>query len=188
MSGSLELVLLKCPQCGTPVPAEEDEIAWTCATCGQGWQLTADGLAPQVVRWMAAAPNARPESWRPMWIFAAQVSFAQRDTWQRATQPDKLWQQPVRFYVPAYPCALAQMQKLGAELTRKQVVLPAGPAQGPLKGVTLLPSDAVAAAEFIVLTIEAERNDKLKSVNFTINFGPPDLWVLPYKGDWPILP
>lgn len=188
MSGSLELVLLKCPQCSTPVPAEEDEIAWVCATCANGWQLTDTGLAPQTVRWMAAPANAKPESWRPLWVFAAQVTFTQRQNWQRAAEPEALWQRPVRFYVPAYACPLEQLEKLGAELTRHQTILPTGPALGAIRGVSLLPADAAAAAEFIVLTIEAERKDKLKQVNFTINSGPADLWMVPFRGDWPILP
>jgi len=188
MSGSVELVLLKCPQCSTPLPAEEDEIAWVCATCGRGWQLTDTGLSPLTVYWMAAPLNAKPESWRAMWIFNGQVRFQQRENWQRAADPDALWQRPVRFYVPAYACPLEHLEKLGAELTRKQVILPVGPALGALKGVTLLPADASAAAEFIVLTVEAERKDKIKAINFTLQFGPADLWVLPYRGDWPLLP
>ncbi len=187
MSGSVELILLKCPQCSTPVPAEEDEIAWTCANCGQGWQLNDTGLAPLTVRWMPAPAQARPESWRPVWIFAAQVTFTQRENWQRAADPDQLWQRPVRFYVPAYTCPLDHLEKLGADLTRQQAFLPTGPALGPLKGVTLLPADAIAAAEFIVLTIEAERKDKIKSINFTLNYGPAELWVLPFQGDGPLL-
>ena len=187
MSGSIELVLLKCPQCSAPLPAEEDEIAWVCATCGAGWQLTEQGLAPQVVRWMATPPNARPESWRPIWVFAAQVVFQQRLNWQRAADPEPMWQRPVRFYVPAYACDLEHLEQLGGNLTRHQTIFPLGPAQGAIKGVNLLPEDAKAAAEFIVLTIEAERKDKLKQVSFTINAGPPDLWLVPYQGDRPLV-
>ncbi len=187
MSGSIELVLLKCPQCSTPLPAEEEEIAWVCANCGQGWQLNDTGLAAQVVRWMAVPPNAKPDTWRPIWVFAGQVTFTQRENWQRAAEPDALWQRPVRFYVPAYTCPLEHLEKLGAELTRNQTIFPTGPALGAIKGVTLLPADAAAAAEFIVLTIEAERKDKIKVVNFTLNFGPADLWMVPYRGDWPLL-
>ena len=98
-----------------------------------------------------------------------------------------LWQRPVRFYVPAYTCPLEHLEKLGAELTRNQTIFPTGPALGAIKGVTLLPADAAAAAEFIVLTIEAERKDKIKVVNFTLNFGPADLWMVPFRGDWPLL-
>jgi hypothetical protein len=43
----------------------------------------------------------------------------------------------------------------------------------------LLPAEARTVAEFIVLTIEAERKDKLKSIEVRLNMGSPDLWVLP---------
>jgi len=33
--------------------------------------------------------------------------------------------------------------------------------------------------EFVVLTIEADRKDKLKTVEFRLDLGEPELWVLP---------
>jgi hypothetical protein len=33
-------------------------------------------------------------------------------------------------------------------------------------------------AEFIVLAIEAERKDQLRSLNFNLNLAAPELWIL----------
>jgi hypothetical protein len=188
MTESVELVLLKCLQCGTPVPAEEDEIAWSCATCGRGLQLTESELIPIEVSWAAARPGQRPEQWRPLWVFTATVRFLRRESFSGGSQPHKLWQQPVRFYIPAYACSLQHLERLGADLVEQQPVLQPGPPMGLVKGCTLLPQDARAAAEFVVLTLEADRKDKLKTVDFGLDLaGPPALWVVPFAGDRPLV-
>jgi hypothetical protein len=186
MNSSVTLNLLKCPQCSTPVPAEEDEVAWVCATCGAGLQLSQTGLAPVAVHW-AAAPAAAPVSqrvdgWRPFWVFTGSAHFSSRLSFTGQAAPEPLWNNPVRFFVPAYVCPLAQLQSLGADLTRRQPALQAGPA-GTLAGCTFLPEDAEQAAEFVVLTIEAARPDKLRLVQFNLQLAAPELWVLPFSGE-----
>ena len=39
--------------------------------------------------------------------------------------------------------------------------------------------DVLAAAEFIVIAIEAERKDKIKSIDFELKLSKPVLWILP---------
>jgi hypothetical protein len=183
MTTSVTLKLLKCPTCSTPVPAEEDEAAWVCATCGAGLQLTSDGLAPLTVHWAVARQGARPDAWRPFWALAGQAQFHQRVSYKGHEEPEPLWARPVRFYVPAFAITLDKLQSLGADLTRRQPALRPGPAAGALQGVSLLPDDARRVAEFVVLTIEATRPDKLRSVQFDLQLAAPELWVLPFAGE-----
>jgi hypothetical protein len=183
MATSIELVLLKCGQCSTPLPAEEDEVAWVCPTCGKGWLLVETGLVPQAVDWAVPRAGARPDSWRPFWVWSGQARFLRRDAFRGRGDPDPLWaRNPCRFYLPAYNCELAQLEDIGADLVRRQVELRAGPPAGPLQGCTLLPDEARRALEFVVLTIEAERKDKLRHVEFGLDLGAPELWVLPMEG------
>ena len=183
MNTSVTLKLLKCPQCSTPVPAEEDEAAWVCATCGTGLQLTDDGLATLAVHWAVPRPGARADNWRPFWVFLGTTQFHQRVSFAGHMEPEPLWSQPIHFYVPAYTCPLAQLQSLGADLTHRQPALQPGPVAGQLPGVTFLPDDARRVAEFVVLTIEAARPDKLRSIQFDLQLAPPELWLLPFAGD-----
>src|ERR1700694_4656932 len=143
MNSSVTLNLLKCPQCSTPVPAEETEVAWVCATCGAGLQLGAGGLAAVAVHWAAAATapsvltraGARVDGWRPFWVFTGRAHFSSRQSFAGQTAPESLWNTPLRFFVPAYICPRAQLQSLGADLTQRQPALQAGPA-GALTGCT----------------------------------------------------
>ena len=180
---SVELSLLKCPRCSAFVPAQEDEIAWVCAQCGQGLQLTETGLASLAVNWAAASPGLAQLRWLPFWVFTGTVKFTRRESYSGSRPPEKLWNAPCRFYVPAFAIPLQQMQDLGAELTRRQIFLKAGPAQGALTGCTFHLDDARQAVEFIVLTIEAAQSDKLKAVDFSLQLAAPELWVLPFTGE-----
>jgi hypothetical protein len=179
---SIALGLLKCPRCGALVPAQEEEVAWVCAQCSQGLQLAPAGLAPLSVNWAAARPGGQLR-WAPFWVFVGAVTFNRRESYHGSRPPERLWATPVRFYVPAFAAPLRQMADLGADLTRRQVRLTAGPAQGALTGCTLGLDDAAQAADFIVLTIEAAQSDKLKSVDFALKLSQPELWLLPFAGE-----
>lgn len=181
MSGGVELILLKCPQCSTPVPAEEDEVAWVCATCGQGLQLGEASLLPLRVHW--SAPRKPQAAWLPFWVFTGTVRFGARESYGGRGEASTFWAQPRSLYVPAFVVPLPQLEALGGELTRRQVPLQDGPAAGPVKQCTLLPEDARRAAEFIVATLEAERKDVLRNLSFTLDLGQPELWMLPFEGD-----
>ena len=184
---SIELVMLKCLQCGRHLPSGEEEVAWVCAQCGQGMQLASDGLAPLTVNWAAARPGKVQIRWLPFWVFTGTVNFIRRENYGGKSEPDKLWSAARRFYIPAFPASLDQLEALGADLTRKQIALKAGPAIGGLKDCTLFPDEARHAIEFVVLTIEAERKDKLKTVEFNLDLNEPELWVLPFIEDKPVL-
>lgn len=183
MTASVELVLLKCLRCGRPLPAAEEEVAWVCAQCGEGMQLTSTGLAPLAVNWAAPRPGATELRWLPFWVFTGTVTFSRRENYGGRSEPDRLWSGPRRFYIPAFPAPLQQLETLGADLTKQQISLRPGPPMGALQNCTLFPADARQAAEFVVLTIEADRKDKLKTVEFRLDLNEPELWVLPFVGE-----
>ena len=180
MSTSVELVLLKCPQCSTPVPAEEDEVAWVCQTCGLGLRLTDTGLAPLKVQWSARrVPRAE---WLPFWVFSGAAEFSVRESFGGKARADKFWEEPRRFYVPAFPASLSEIEALGGELTRTQLPLEPGAPAGALARCILLPEEAKRAAEFIVMTLEADRKDTVRNMIFTLYVGEPELWLLAFEG------
>jgi hypothetical protein len=180
MNTSVELVLLKCPQCSTPVPAEEDEVAWVCQTCRLGLELTENGLAPLAVQW--SARRAAGAAWLPFWVLSGTANFSLRESYGGQAKQNPLWAAPRQFYVPAYPASLHELEVLGSELTKAQVPLEPGSAAGALQRCTLLREDAVRAAEFIVMTIEADRKDMVRSMRFALSVGSAELWLLAFQG------
>lgn len=187
---TITLQLLKCIRCGQPLAATEEEVAWACANCGQGQQLAEQGLAPLTITWAqpkphAQGPNAQGVVWWPAWVFAGTVKFTQRESYGGQNRPDKLWDTPRRFCIPAYPLTLDDLLHWATQLTRLPSLPTAGPALNVVRQCTLHPVDAREMVEFVVLSVEAQQNDKLKRANFALALNEPELWVLPFANGQP---
>jgi hypothetical protein len=67
MGRPVELVPLQCLRCSTPIPAQPDEAAWVCQSCGQGQLLDErQGLLTLDVHCSTAVPPGGRG--RPFWI------------------------------------------------------------------------------------------------------------------------
>jgi hypothetical protein len=180
MDQPVELIPLVCPQCNTPIPAEVDEVAWVCTQCGQGFSLDeAKGLVPLDVRYAAGIPaNTRG---KPFWVAEGRVKI-QRDTYSSSDKDTRaalqFWGQPRQFFIPAFSAPLETLLGLGMQLLNRPPNLQTGPA-ADFEPVILYLEDVQAAAEFIVVAVEAGRKDKLKQVEFTLQLSEPVLWILP---------
>jgi hypothetical protein len=104
----------------------------------------------------------------------------QRETFagDKDRDAERFWSQPRRFFVPAFDCPLETQLSLGNQMLLQLPDLQEGPA-APFEAVTVGPEDVKALAEFIAITIEAGREDKLKEVRFTLDVAEPELWILP---------
>jgi len=188
---TVHLVALKCLQCEYPLPAEPDEVVCACPQCGRTARLEAEGLVAQPVTWAEPRAGATPARWLPFWALPGRVVITSRETQGfRPTLPgmqaaDPLWQQATRLWVPAFGLSLDLAKNWGVSLTRAQPALRPGPAPPdvPLRGCVVALEDARKLAEFVVLSIEAERPDMLSSIAFTLPDGTPELWVLPSDGN-----
>jgi len=171
------LVALDCVRCQVPVPAEPDEIAWICQNCGQGLLLDeTTGLKAITVQ--ATAAQGQVQAWKPFWVSYGRVRISRRESFGRDAPPDPRWGQPVRFVVPAYATSVEAAVALGVGFLERPPALQPGEAR-PLTGATILPGQVAPLARFVVLSIEAAREDKLEAIEFTVELEPPALWCLP---------
>ena len=180
MDRPIELILLVCLQCATPIPAEGEEVAWVCAQCGQGMFLDKEnGLARVEVNYSAAvAPDALA---KPFWVAEGKVSLSRHPHGSGSRENQEaaaFWAEPRRFFVPAYSASLEILLNQAAGLLLNPPSLNPGP-QTRFEPVTLQLEDVKAAAEFIIVAVEASRKDKLKTLDFKLELSAPILWVLP---------
>lgn len=178
MAKPVELVPLVCLQCSTPLPASPSETAWVCVNCQHGMYLDErDGLASLQVFYQTGM--AATQSGKPFWVAEGRAQV-ERKTYSGNNEKDAahFWSQPRLFIVPAYSLPLQNLLDIGSKLVRQPPVLQVGP---PVKfePPILLRSDVLSVAEFIVVAVEADRKDKLKEVNLTLQLAEPVLWVLP---------
>jgi hypothetical protein len=175
---SAQLLPLSCLKCSTPVTAGPNEVAWACATCGQGHLLDeVKGLLPIDVFFSKAIPPGK--NGRPFWVARGQVAISQRETYRgdEGRSARAFWAEPRLFYAPAWECAIDEVLGMGSHLLRNpERMEPGSPA--PFLPVVTPPSDLQSLAEFIIVSLEAERRDALKTINFNLTLEPAQLWVL----------
>lgn len=179
MSGApVELIPLLCVKCQTPVNAQVDEVAWVCPMCGQGLLLGDDGnLRPLEIFFSAALPQG--VQGKPFWVAQGSASL-QRQTYSgnRSKEMQDFWGSPRTFFIPAYELPLQEVVAAGTQLLRQPPALqPGSPA--PFAPVVVPPGDVRPLAEFILLGIEAERKDALRTLTFDLSLSEAQLWILP---------
>lgn len=178
MDRRVELVPLVCMQCGTPIPAEPDQVAWACGQCGQGMLLDNNqGLVGLKISYSADIPAGG--SGKPYWVVEGKVML-NRETYRgdNNRESQQFWSQPRRFFVPAFACPLDTLVQLGAAYLAKSPEYQKG-TPAPFDPVVLSMEDVRYALEFIVVGIEAGRKDIMKGVKFSLELTQPELWVLP---------
>ena len=181
MTNPVELIPLRCLRCSTPVPAAPDQVAWACAQCGQGLLLEEDhGLAYLTINYSTAIkPNA---AGRPFWACAGHV-FVERETFSGGSErieqeAQDYWREGRQFFIPAYTAPLEDLLAQALQLLQH----PPEPSQGSpaaFAPVVLSPTDLTAAAELVVLAVEASRKDKLRFAQVKVVLESPSLWILP---------
>lgn len=182
----IRLVPLLCVKCRAPIPARADELAWACEQCGQGLLLNP---TPQPGRGESATqaldiffsravqPGMKG---RPFWVARGQVIISDRQTYEgdEGRTARQFWAAPRLFYVPAWETELSEIITTGVYLLNNpQGLEPGSPV--PFLPVVTPPADVRALAEFMVVSIEADRRDALKTVHFDLQLEPMQLWILP---------
>ncbi|MBI3158081.1 MAG: hypothetical protein HYZ26_00595 [Chloroflexi bacterium] len=179
MSQPILLVALKCPQCGTPVPAQLDEVAWACATCKTGLLLDEEkGLVRHPIHFQEGLPEHLPG--RPFWVAQGKVTLDRqsRNLFDKDSESARFWGERRPFFVPAWACDVDELVDAAIALLQTPPTLKDGP-PAPFQPVVMPPGDMLPVADYIVVGVEALRKDQLKKLDFTLDLGEPELWILP---------
>ncbi len=121
-----------CPVCRTALLGQGEVAVLLCTTCGQGYEVTADGLAslwPLRASVTTELAVAGAVTYLAVWRLETSVSPGRGASAGPATE--SLWEKVVRaaspgpayLYVPAFSERRYVVQRLGSSLTRIQPVL-----------------------------------------------------------------
>ncbi len=177
MSKPIRLLPMLCTKCQTPIAAAVDEVAWVCPTCQQGLLLDEqNGLRPFEFHYAANLTGKG----KPVWVASGRVSFS-RSTFQGNDSGgmNAFWSQSHTFFIAAYALPLEQVTETGVRLLRQPLTLQGGGKPAPFEPIVVPPEDVRPLAEFIIVSIEAERKDMLRALSFKLELEPPQLWILP---------
>jgi hypothetical protein len=179
MSQTVKLIPLLCPNCQAPVPAQPDETAWVCDTCGHGLALDEERGSSAVDVFFSASilPN---KVGNPYWVSRGGVVISKRLTYHgnQNQAAEQFWARSRLFFVPAWRLPVADIVAQGVRLLREPLVMQTG-SRAHIQPVVLGRNDIKPLAEFMVMSIEADRSDAMRELGFSVTLDPPQLWILP---------
>ncbi|HSD82356.1 MAG TPA: hypothetical protein VLG46_00765 [Anaerolineae bacterium] len=177
----MTLLVVRCPSCGNALAPGDDDLVIACGQCGAGLHLAEEGPQPIEIRY-AQTQLAKAGAWRPWWIFKGSVNLLARETQggNRSDEARKFWAQPRVMGVPAWELSMGAVKSAGVQMLKQPPVLQAipRPSGAPLAPAVVSAEDARKMLEFLILTLEAGRDDWLKTLDFRIEAGPPELWAI----------
>ena len=178
MNQTIRLIALQCPRCSTPVPAQPEEVAWVCTQCGQG-MLLSDEQGVVALDVFFSDSIVQGVKGKPYWVARGAVKPLARWTYKGSAEKDMaaFWAVPRLFYVPAFQLEVEKVVAVGVDLLRTPVRMDTG-SPAPFYPVVVSPADVRPLAEFMVMSLEADRKDTLKEFQFEIKLDPPQLWIL----------
>jgi hypothetical protein len=181
----MKLIALRCPTCTNPLAVENDDVVVACHNCRAMVAITPTGPVKMAVRFVTASGQQAGNQWVPFWVFNGRVLIKRRDTQGGGGSAEKdsrrLWESPRALYVPAWELSMHTAQNVGSRLIEQQPQLQQieRPEGAHFISATVTPGDARKLLEFIVLAIEARRKDWLKSLEFGLEVGEPQMMALP---------
>jgi hypothetical protein len=176
---TVTLLPLLCVRCQSPIAANPGEAAWACSQCRQGLVLDElRGLQPMEINYHAVIPPNQPG--QPYWVVSGLVTLNRQiyGGGNQAGEANNFWAVERQFFIPAYHCSAQQLAAAGARLLTQPPTLHTG-SPTPFAPVILPPSDVQSVTQYLVMTIEAGRKDRLKSLSVNVKLGVPVLWILP---------
>lgn len=177
----MTLVVVRCPTCGNPLAPDDNDLVIACGQCGAGLFLADDGPQPMEIQY-ARTTLAKINTWRPWWIFTGRVNLIRRETQSgnRSEEARRFWAQPRVMGVPAWELSISAVKQAGLQMLQQPIALNAvpRPSGAKLTPAVVAADDARKMLEFLIFSLEASRDDWLKTLDFTIEAGLPQLWAI----------
>ncbi len=174
------LVNLDCPACGSAMTGSSHDILFLCQHCGSGAVLQTDGLDTVESTALLPAPGHRAEVWRPAWTLEAKVDIDQRRLFGGQRTED--WSGRRTFVIPAFTLALTDLTLLARALTGVAHTTREVPKE-PCHGGTLDLEDAQTLVRYLIVGEEAQKPDKLSTINVAVTPLAHRITALPFERD-----
>jgi len=191
-ASGLRLVALKCSKCGSLLKAEPNDIVFYCNNCGTGFELINEKDELAAVNIDFALPAKKQDAeivYLPFWVFDTNIQINSRDSDQTLGSAAGFiknifsggdGRKPVKkFYVPAFETPITNIRTLGMEFTKNQPELESIK-KDKLTGCRFSSMDAQKLADFIFLSIEAEKPDMLKNITYSLGLSSPRAIGIPF--------
>jgi hypothetical protein len=154
-----------------------------CPNCRAAVAIGEGGLALLPAQYVAST-KPEPLAWLPFWVYRSKVTIRERQTQGgRSAEKDALefWERPRQVYVPAWEGELGEARDVARRMLEKQPFMEAiiPPEGASFQPAVFTSDDAQKLLELVIVSIEANRNDWMETLNFDLRLDSEALWLLP---------
>jgi len=166
-----KLIAIKCPSCDSGLVVEVNDNVVYCSSCGNGYEIINDKLEPIDINFAKPLVQGQGEMvYKPFWLLNIHVKILSRDSsggWiSNLFGSSNKTEGEVLFYVPAFWMMIDSVKNLGVTFTLKNPVASPQKYNVKMTGFNFSKEDARKIAEFIFLSIEAEKSDTIKNIQY----------------------
>jgi hypothetical protein len=168
-----KLIAVKCKSCDSGLTVEVNDSIVYCSSCGNGWEIVNDELQPIEINFGKALIQGQGELvYKGFWLVDAYVKILSRDAsggWVSTLfGGSNKTEGEVLFYVPAFWMGIESVKNIGVNFTTKNPVASPQKYNVKISGFNYSKDDARKIAEFIFLSIEAEKSDTVRNIQYDI--------------------
>jgi len=181
-----KLEAIHCKNCGSGLVVELNDNVTYCSSCGSGFEITEDGLIPVEVNFAAPALRAEGDMiYKPFWLVRTHIDILSRQAEGGFISnifggSGTTTSGEITFYIPAFYCKLDVMKNLAQTFTMKNPVASPQKYNAKMTGFAYGKNDAKKLSEFIFISIEAEKKDTIKTLEYNIDFKAFEVLGIPF--------
>lgn len=180
------LKALTCAKCGSGLVVEVNDNITYCTSCGSGFEINDGDLNSIEINFAAAAIRGEGEViYKPFWYIKAHVEILERKASGNFLKnlfggSGENAAGDIIFYIPAFYCSLESMKNIATQFTVRNPVASPQKYNTKLVGFAYGKEDAKKLAEFILISMEAEKSDTMKSFKYKIDFNEMEILGIPF--------
>ncbi len=180
------LEAVKCKKCGSGLLVEVNDNIVYCSSCGSGFEILNGELVPIEINFAAAALRSDGEMiYKPFWLIKTHIEITERKASGNFLKnifggSNDNTSGDITFYIPAFYCSIDAMKNLATQFTIKNPVASPQKYNTKLVGFAYGKEDAKKLAEFILISLEAEKSDTMKSFKYNLRFDSMEILGIPF--------
>lgn len=181
-----KLEAIKCKKCDSGLVVEVNDNIVYCSSCGSGFEIIEGQLIPIEINFASAALRAEGDMiYKPFWLITSTISILERKATGNFLKnlfggSDSSTSGIIKFYIPAFYCPLESMKNLATQFTMKNPVASPQKYNTSLVGFAYGKEDAKKLSEFILISLEAEKNDVMKSFKYKMEYDSMEILGIPF--------
>jgi hypothetical protein len=166
-----KLVALKCKSCDSGLVVEVNDNVVYCSSCGNGWEIVDGELVPLEVNFAKPLIQGTGDLiYKPFWMVDTYLKIVSRDASggfvSNLFGGSNKMEGDILFYVPAFWMTIESVKEIGGTFTMKNPVASPQKYNVKMTGFNFNKDDAKKIAEFIFLSIEAEKGDTVRNIDY----------------------